>query len=321
MAKKIGALFFSFMILTPHSLLAWGQKGHYLIADTAAQLLAETEEARFLRSNGFQLGYYANVPDLVWKKPSTYNLEWTNHFIDLEIFDRAFRASGIKDPLTVLSLNREQFDKKFPDLPQNAGRSYWRIRELFSKLKATTDLLKRSSPSAKDEIKKHHKLQLDWFVLTGVMSHYIGDLAMPLHVTENYDGQQTGQKGIHSHFEDTCVDSLGADLNVEVLSKVKNLWPKFKKDNSNKDLLNLLDGLAQMSAKEIQPLLKTDRSVERKNVSKSCLAFRKMIVNQLVQGTLFNAQIWSENLGWKYHGEKFYDFDGSPQFISPGQFE
>ena len=26
------------------------------------------------------------------------------------------------------------------------------------------------------------------------MSHYIGDLSMPLHVSENYDGQMTGQK-------------------------------------------------------------------------------------------------------------------------------
>jgi hypothetical protein len=34
------------------------------------------------------------------------------------------------------------------------------------------------------------------------LSHYIGDLYMPLHLTKNYNGQLTGQKGAHERFED-----------------------------------------------------------------------------------------------------------------------
>jgi hypothetical protein len=33
------------------------------------------------------------------------------------------------------------------------------------------------------------------------LAHYIGDAHVPLHVTENYDGQLTGQKGLHSLWE------------------------------------------------------------------------------------------------------------------------
>jgi len=33
------------------------------------------------------------------------------------------------------------------------------------------------------------------------VGHYVGDLHQPLHLTENFDGQLTGQDGIHSRFE------------------------------------------------------------------------------------------------------------------------
>ena len=35
------------------------------------------------------------------------------------------------------------------------------------------------------------------------LGHYIGDAHVPLHTTENYDGQLTGQKGLHSLWEST----------------------------------------------------------------------------------------------------------------------
>lgn len=44
----------------------------------------------------------------------------------------------------------------------------------------------------------------DWPTVVTVaadMGHYTGDLHQPLHITENYDGQMTGQSGVHSRFE------------------------------------------------------------------------------------------------------------------------
>jgi hypothetical protein len=37
--------------------------------------------------------------------------------------------------------------------------------------------------------------------LSAEMGHYIGDAHVPLHTTENYNGQMTGQKGIHGFWE------------------------------------------------------------------------------------------------------------------------
>jgi hypothetical protein len=40
------------------------------------------------------------------------------------------------------------------------------------------------------------------------LAHYAADLTQPLHVVSNYDGQQTGQRGIHERFEVGLVDLM-----------------------------------------------------------------------------------------------------------------
>ena len=37
------------------------------------------------------------------------------------------------------------------------------------------------------------------------LGHYVGDGHQPLHITANYDGDQTGQSGVHSRYETTMV--------------------------------------------------------------------------------------------------------------------
>ena len=38
------------------------------------------------------------------------------------------------------------------------------------------------------------------------LGHYVGDGFMPLHIAANYDGQLTGQTGIHRRYEETMID-------------------------------------------------------------------------------------------------------------------
>ncbi|NJL26207.1 MAG: hypothetical protein HC902_14330 [Calothrix sp. SM1_5_4] len=71
--------------MSPSAVWAWGKRGHQIVAETAAHLVAGQPEARFLRNHSFDLGYYANVPDVIWKKPATYDIEkrntsWTSRF-------------------------------------------------------------------------------------------------------------------------------------------------------------------------------------------------------------------------------------------------
>jgi hypothetical protein len=48
--------------------------------------------------------------------------------------------------------------------------------------------------------------------LSAEMGHYVGDLHVPLHTTSNYDGQKTGQTGLHAFWESRIPELLNEAL-------------------------------------------------------------------------------------------------------------
>ncbi|GAB3648835.1 hypothetical protein GCM10028791_13190 [Echinicola sediminis] len=52
--------------------------------------------------------------------------------------------------------------------------------------------------------------------LSADLGHYIGDINVPLHTTENYNGQLTGQEGIHGFWESRIPELLSDDFDLFV---------------------------------------------------------------------------------------------------------
>lgn len=52
--------------------------------------------------------------------------------------------------------------------------------------------------------------------LSAELGHYIGDACVPLHTTENYNGQLTNQKGIHGFWESRVVELFSDDYDFFV---------------------------------------------------------------------------------------------------------
>jgi hypothetical protein len=311
MKKSILAL----ILLSPSLCLAWGRRGHQTVAEIAAILVSEDPTAPYLKSRSFDFGYYANVPDIIWKKPSTYAFEKPQHFMDMEIYRREFKKKPeIKDPF---ALSRRDFEKAFPQIHNDAGRAFWRIRELNDQLEFITKKL-RALPDGPESKPVRRLLQESWFLTAGVMAHYFGDLAQPLHVSENYDGLKTNQKGIHSFFEDDVVDELYPQIQVDVQKAAAKKWREFKKQNADKPVLDILKDLAEKSNKRIDPLLAIDKKVGRKNMKKAAAAYRQLIVDCMTDGTLALAEIYSRQTGWKYDGDRFFFFAGEPAYMMPG---
>lgn len=290
---------------------AWGRRGHALIGVTAATLLAEKsplETRTIVRERSYDLGYYANVPDICWKKPESNKLESKEHYIDLEIFDREVKGMSVEE---AFALDRSEFEKKFPGVLDRAGKSMWRIRELMGRLEKISAELKQADL----ERDKKHELQGEWLVVAGVIGHYIGDLGMPLHVSENHDGQLTGQKGIHGFYEEVIVDTFKTgELEAEVYKRAVSL----KRDYKNKSVRDVVYSLARESATRIPELLKTDKRVGRKEFARAREAYRKLIVDGMASSSVALAELWSRNLDWVYDGAKFYNFTPYPIHIVPG---
>lgn len=312
--SKICSSIFIIVFLSAHDAQAWGKRGHALICETAAYLVVDkSKKSDFLKDHSYDLGYYCLVPDLVWKREPTYKKEWFNHFIDLEIFDRELKDSRVENPF---ELSRLDFEKAFPTVKESAGRSYWRIAELERSIGKITAELKKTSLSKDDR----HKLQADWLLNLGVLGHYIGDLSQPLHVTENYDGQLSDQKGIHSWFEDEAVNFLflrgSKGFELEVYKRAQLKWKKANTKWDGKSALSISQDLAKDSMQELAKLLKIDKRLGRKSSSKAGHAFHEMIVDRMSSAVVALAVLWKRELGWDFDDNKFYTFLTEPEYIS-----
>ncbi len=302
------------------NVFAWGKQGHQIINQTAAFLLAEESPHEFLREHAFDLGYFANVPDIVWKQESTYNTESPQHFMDMEIFEKELHIkNSLKSPTPpkldeAFLLDREEFDSRYPKINHKAGRSWWRIREIYELLVKQSQFLADSKMSNKER----YELQAHWLVLAGVLGHYIGDLAQPLHCTENFDGQLTHQKGIHSYFEDKMLNLLLPSLSTEVLKEAKKQWPDFTKKTKDLSTLILISELTQSARFKLRTLLELDKKLKRKNHLQNSKAYRKLIVEQMAEAAVTLAELWHRNLNWKFNGQGFYRFNSTPEYIAPG---
>jgi DNA-binding transcriptional regulator/RsmH inhibitor MraZ len=298
-----------FVLLVPVQLPAWGGPGHSIITQTAAFLVAEKPECEFMRKYAYSLAYYSNVPDVVWKaNPKVYMTERWEHWVDIEIYERLMKKGDKFLP------DRRKFFRKNKKIKRDAGYAYWRIHELSEKLQKHTERLK-----GKLSKKRRTKVQKEWMIVAGVVGHYVGDLAQPLHTTENYDGQMTGQKGVHAFFEHDMVEHNIPQLNTDVLAIAQKRWKEFSKKNASLTVFELAQKLAQDSFVKKNELFKLDKKTDRINKKHAALVYRPMITERMVLGALYLAEIWSRNLGWEAAEFKESLFEPKPSYIYPNK--
>jgi hypothetical protein len=60
--------------------------------------------------------------------------------------------------------------------------------------------------------------------LASILSHYVGDLHVPLHTSVNYDGQLTGQRGVHSRWETGLVERMEGEPEARTAVLEKGLF-------------------------------------------------------------------------------------------------
>jgi hypothetical protein len=183
------------LCLLPAPAFAWGFVGHRLIMSRAIDLLPP-ELKPFFVANRAEVVFRVIDPDL-WR-----NVGWPedpNHFLDFGVPEYG------KYPFTELPREYGAALEKFgkATLDRN-GVVPWRLAEIFGNLRRGLDGFRRQSPSSVS----------DAILFSAVMSHYIQDAHQPFHATINYDGVQTGQRGIHSRFERDLIERFQSRLTM-----------------------------------------------------------------------------------------------------------
>jgi hypothetical protein len=233
--------------------------------------------------------------------------------MDMEIFAREFKKLPSDKSQKPFELDRIAFDTAFPSIPNSAGRAFWRVREFADLLAKTTEELKKADLTTE----QRHATQARWFVLAGTMGHYVGDLAQPLHTTENYDGQMTEQKGVHGFFEGALVDESFPGVECEAAKLAARQWKSYQAKNANASILKIVEDLSSESNTNLDKVLKVDKKLGRKNLKKAAAAQRALIVKRLAAGSLALAELWRRELGWAFDGKRFYNFVPAPEYIYP----
>lgn len=171
----------------------WWAGGHETIAEAAAARLPDDVPA-FFRRGGKELAHFAVDPDRWKNRKMTFlrHAEEGNHFLDLEDLD----GKELPDTHRFDAMKMVYTDLKKE--PNKVGLLPYAMMEYFEKLSVAFHDYRKSPTNA--------AIPMKCLVYGGILAHYTGDAAMPLHTTRDYDGRNqpdgtVKQKGIHAKID------------------------------------------------------------------------------------------------------------------------
>ena len=181
-------------------LISWGSTGHFKI-NTGASLSFNAQMSQFLDWTT-TLADHASDADI---RKSTDPTEAPKHYLDIDTYTEFILTGRIPQTLdSVILVHGSTF-------VYNNGILPWATMITFDSL-------------------RNCYARRDWnkaVLFAADLGHYVADGHMPLHITENYDGQLSGNSGIHSRYETTMVNSyIGqityTGMNISVIPNVNH---------------------------------------------------------------------------------------------------
>lgn len=180
------------LLVMPVGVNAWGMEVHRWITRRALDGLPGDLKPFFAEQREY-LGEHSADPDL-WRVAglrSEFGEEDPNHFFEPETMGENVPAALMPKTWTEL-VGRYGLEKA-----NKIGRLPWRAQDMYDRLVSAFRDMARPNGSAYAPDNARY--------LAAVLAHYVEDAHQPFHAVANYDGQMTGQRGIHSRFETETV--------------------------------------------------------------------------------------------------------------------
>ena len=174
MKKLVVIILFTLLFLPAKQLNSWGFHAHKLINRYAVFTMPE-ELIGFFKKHINHLSEHSVDAD---KRRYAVKEEAPRHYIDIDVYG--------EKPFEVMPRKWNDAVEKFTEDTLIAyGIVPWHIQTIYNRL------VKAFSDKDIDYILKN----------ASDLGHYVADAHVPLHTSLNYDGQLTGQKGIHAFWE------------------------------------------------------------------------------------------------------------------------
>jgi hypothetical protein len=180
----------------PAPAAAWGFEPHRFIMDRAIALLPAELRPLFEKHRAMVVER-AIDPD-TWRTAG-FRDEEKHHFLDLD-----WEGYG-KYPFTALPRDYTAAIAKFGrERIEEMGILPWRAEEFHGNLRRAFEAYGRRGPFG----------QFDIVFFAASLAHYVSDAHVPFHAVVNYDGQLTGQHGIHNRFETALFERYRSQLAI-----------------------------------------------------------------------------------------------------------
>jgi hypothetical protein len=175
------------VVALPASLSGWGMDVHRRITERALDGLPPEIKPFFDQQRAFIVEHSVD-PDL-WRVVDLrgeLGEEDPNHFLDID-------GLGEPRPFRAVPRDWDAYVRKYgAEKANRTGRLPWRAEEIYNRLVTAFQGIAKGTPAYAADNSRY---------LAGVLAHYIEDAHVPFHASANYNGQLTGQVGIHSRFE------------------------------------------------------------------------------------------------------------------------
>ncbi|MBL6962337.1 MAG: T9SS type A sorting domain-containing protein [Bacteroidetes bacterium] len=166
-------------------LSAWGGTGHYIINEQSVQSF-EPELHQFI-DWAVDLAEHASDAD---KRKSQDPNESPKHYIDIDNYPEFVSHGRIAGSIdSVISLHGESFVYEQGILPWATLNAYDSLVACFKRL--------------------------DWdqaLLFAADLGHYVADGHQPFHISRNYNGQYSGNYGIHSRYESSMINDFESEI-------------------------------------------------------------------------------------------------------------
>jgi len=175
------------LILVAGLSFPWGDDGHKLIAKKAVDRLKE--KIKGIEQYQNFISNHSTDPDT---RKSNDKTEGPKHFIDIDFYEEFLNGRMVQDKNQLINLYGDSVVTKMGLLP-------WATLETFK------NLAKSFSEKNRDKI----------LIYASDLAHYVADAHQPMHTMLNYDGQLTGQEGIHRRYESFMIERYIDELSKE----------------------------------------------------------------------------------------------------------
>lgn len=255
----------------------WGFFAHQNINRLAVYTLP-SGMIRFYKNNLQFISEHAVDPD---KRRYADTLEAARHFIDIDRYGDAPFDSLPQKWQDAVNKYSGQTIYENGIVPWQIERTYYSLVRAFS---------------ARDSLRILR--------LSADLGHYVSDAHVPLHTTENYNGQLTGQVGIHGFWESRLPELFHTEYDFLVgrpryiSNPLKEAWSIVRRAQGHKDSVLLIEARLNKSFPSSQKFTYSERNgrVERQYSESYSRAYHDamngMVEAQMKSSVLKTASYW-----------------------------